>query len=226
MANPLDQKGYRDLVAQLTKRGESQADAAGARARGRAQQRFGGQATDIGLAAETGARQQALDPSNLNIAQIMAGATEAERGREYGTSERLGRQEYGTGEREAGQRYGTSERLGRQQYGTSERLGGQEFTSGERGKDRAYGTSEREAAQTFGARAEGLTDDSGKWINFGGTGEYGSGRIGADRLGRYDQAAINADAQRRGKSKSKWYNPIVGAASGVGTAWGLNKAFS
>lgn len=56
--------------------------------------------------------------------------------RAYGTSERLGSQDFSAGQSALQRAYGTSERLGSQQYGTSERVAGQTYSSGENALNR------------------------------------------------------------------------------------------
>ena len=103
---------------------------------------------------------------------------EAEKGRSFATSERLGGQSYAsgenslqrryqTGEREAGQGFESSERVAGQtfagdqaslarRFATSERLGGQEYASGEAGKQREYVTSERLGGQEYASGENAL----------------------------------------------------------------------
>ncbi len=88
------------------------------------------------------------------------GSTEAEKGRTFATGERLGGQAFMSGEAEKGRSFATSERLGGQTFmsgeaekqrgfATSERERGQEFLAGENVLQRQYGTREREASQIF-----------------------------------------------------------------------------
>jgi hypothetical protein len=94
------------------------------------------------LIAQQGEQQagQRLADVDINQAQVVRQQAEAEKGRTFQTSERLGGQDFSaqqaglqrvfqTGEREAGQKFATGERLGGQQFATSERLGGQAFMS-------------------------------------------------------------------------------------------------
>lgn len=78
----------------------------------------------------------------LGLYDRLISQQEAQKGREFQTSERKAGQEYGTSERKAGQEYNTSERVGRQGFEAGqaqlgrdfqhqERIGGEQFQSGE-----------------------------------------------------------------------------------------------
>ena len=107
-----------------------------------------GEALSRGMAGEPieaslrlGARQGAerdISSYEANLGQEAAQAEEAQRAREYGTSERLGAERFA----------GEQADLGRA-YGTSERLGGQQFAAEEAGKGRLFGREERLGEQQF-----------------------------------------------------------------------------
>jgi hypothetical protein len=85
--------------------------------------------------AEEKNRLSKIDVNQLSAAEA---AAEAERARRYGTSERLGTQEFQTSEAQAAREAAAAETERARRYGTSERLGTQ-----------AYQTGEREATQEY-----------------------------------------------------------------------------
>ena len=171
--------------------------------------------SDIEFAMRSAATRPIEEAGMGAYANLIGRGVEAERGRQYGTSERLGRQAYGTSEREAGQAYGTSEREAAQRYGTSERLGRQ-----------AYGTGEREASQLYQGVMQGYIDPASK--TWGGA-QWTPYKSGLDQKTYYG-AAGQAERGREheygmgllrptGQKKKKWYEDAVGpAAQGAATA--------
>lgn len=93
------------------------------------------------------ARLMGIDVNQLSAAEA---ANEAQKNREFTTSEREGSQAYGTQERLGTQGFQTQERLGQEKYGTQERLGTQGFQTQERLGTQAYGTQERLGAEAYG----------------------------------------------------------------------------
>ncbi len=84
------------------------------------------------------ATQEATEAIDATESAEMQRQREVEEGRAYGTSERLGSQDFASGEALKGRQYGTSEREASQAYGTKERLGGQEFVAGQAGIERDF----------------------------------------------------------------------------------------
>lgn len=149
------QQDFSSLVAELGQGPEVQqirkrAKRRGAEAEARAQSEVGrrgltGQTgtSDIEFAARRGARAPIEESAALAEAGIIGRGVEAERGRRFQTSERLGGEAFRTGEREAGQRFVTGERIGGQEFRTGEREAGQEFTSEENEAMRKWESGER-----------------------------------------------------------------------------------
>ena len=94
--------------------------------------------------------------SGLYSGVDIPGMTEAARGREWQTGERLGGQEWQTGERLGEQDWRTGERLGGQAWQTGERLGGQAFQAGESALDRGFRAGESALDRGFRAGESAL----------------------------------------------------------------------
>lgn len=228
---------------EIMRRTKKRAATAEAGAKGEAQRRgfvSGTGTSDIEFALRRSATAPIEEAGAGAYASLIGRGVESERGRQYGTSERFGRQAYGTTEREAGQRYGTSERFGRQAYGTSERLGVQDWRSGEAGKERGWRTGEREAGQLYRGQMEGYIDPSQtRWGGGAGGGQqwtgYASGldkktyygAAGAAERGREHEFGMASTFKPKEPKKRKWWEaaigPVAQGAATAGTMWGLGK---
>jgi hypothetical protein len=196
--------------------------------------------SDIEMALRRSATEPIVQAGQTGLAGMLSRGAEAEKARQYGTSERVAGQEYGTSEREAGQRYGTSEREEGQKYGTSEREQRQLYGTGEREAMQKYGTGEREASQLYAGQMEGYIDPSqttwggGKgggqmWTPYASMGgkEYYGGAGTRERGYEHDYNLAMTQAALNKPKKKKWYESAVGPlAQGVGTAgtyYGMSK---
>lgn len=133
--------------------------------------------SDIGKQAEQG--MEGIDSQELAARRQL---DEAQKQREYQTSERLGGQEFAggqaakqrefaTGERLGGQDFAGSqsalqrqfaegERLGTQQFQTGERASSQQFAGGEAEKQRSFQQGQFDADLAFKKKIEGFTESS------------------------------------------------------------------
>ena len=132
-------------VMELMKRTKQRSAEAEAQGKGEAQRRglvSGTGTSDIEMAFRRSKVAPIEEAGQGAIAGLVGRGVEAERGRQYGTSEREASQLYGTGEREASQRYGTGEREASQLYGTGERIGSQEYGAGQNELQRKWQSGE------------------------------------------------------------------------------------
>lgn len=94
-------------------------------------------------------KQKALEAVDINELGARAQQEEAQKQRDFQSSERVASQGYGTGERLGAQDFSGQQAAQQRAYGTSERVGGQDFAGQQAALQRAYGTQERLGAQDF-----------------------------------------------------------------------------
>lgn len=89
-------------------------------------------------------QQRALEAVDVQEAMANEAKAEAQRGREFSRSERLGSQEFAGAQNALGRAFAREERLGSQGFQSSERLAGQGFAAGESALGRAFAREEAE----------------------------------------------------------------------------------
>ena len=204
---------YQKLIELLTKRGEEQRRQAEARAQtevGRRGLITPTGTSDIEFAARQAATRPITETSEMNIAQLLGGATEAERGRRF-TSEEAEKGRQFTGQMAGyidpatGQWVSSAAReaqLGRE-WQTGERLGGQQFA---------------------GQMAGYINPQTGKFEMVQDPGAPGR-KLWGGALEQYRGSGQGWNAPQ--KQKRKWWEGAVSPlAEGVGTGasyWGLSK---
>lgn len=118
------------------------------------------------IKARAGAEQQLsqanqLATSDLESKQAAAlqGIAAQKQAQEYGTSERLGSQQFQTGQQQAGFGQQTAERLGSQQFAQGQTQQAQQFATGERQASETYQSGEAVLGRQFTANQQTAVQD-------------------------------------------------------------------